>query len=433
MWKQRLAKFWWDFQFSFEPESIVKGCHPVSALTPAAVIVIFVMACAIFPDVNSTIHLSNFVLPIVLIFSGGVLSILSWRNGSKKIVGLAVLQLFENIMYTSTFMAMMVFCTAPASHAFAGLTVLIFLYYSFHFSFSILGTISLSVLPITLIVLGYVDTISAMILITGLVISTTSSQFTRNRRKGENKDARTEEVLSKFETLLNASTSQKNQVAHSHAMAMAHEIKNDLLPFYMNLEAAEEMTTIKDVHDIVSQARVDVQKMISSLETSLKNLKTSQHLDTFFPIDELIDELATKYPDNKLFLHEMPNVIIAGELDLAVLAIQNIIENAFEANASKVTISGISKDDEKSFEISIQDNGTGLPATVLDKMFKPFNTTGKPNGVGLGIYLSNQLIQSSGGSMRLSKTSNAGTTFKINLFCAPANGQRPIYRFGSVL
>ena len=67
-------------------------------------------------------------------------------------------------------------------------------------------------------------------------------------------------------------------------------------------------------------------------------------------------------------------------------------------------------------EISVKDNGNGIPQKVLDKIFQPFFTT-KPTGqgTGLGLSLSYDIVKAHGGEIRVNTKENEGTEFTIIL------------------
>ncbi|MVT07327.1 sensor histidine kinase [Chitinophaga tropicalis] len=64
--------------------------------------------------------------------------------------------------------------------------------------------------------------------------------------------------------------------------------------------------------------------------------------------------------------------------------------------------------------IEITDNGPGIESEAMDKIFIPFYTT-KKKGSGIGLSLSQQIIQSHGGQLKVSNTGDSGTTFLILL------------------
>jgi signal transduction histidine kinase len=104
----------------------------------------------------------------------------------------------------------------------------------------------------------------------------------------------------------------------------------------------------------------------------------------------------------------------------------NLINNAFYAVAkkSKEEIEGYTpnvqvatKKIDKAIEISLKDNGDGIPAKLLDKIFQPFFTT-KPTGegTGLGLSLSYDIItKGHGGKLNVNTEEGVGTEFIIVL------------------
>ena len=67
-------------------------------------------------------------------------------------------------------------------------------------------------------------------------------------------------------------------------------------------------------------------------------------------------------------------------------------------------------------EISISDNGPGIPDAIKDKIFQPFFTT-KPagQGTGLGLSLSYDIVKAHGGEIKVKSHVGEGTTFSIQL------------------
>ncbi|WP_373493451.1 sensor histidine kinase, partial [Aquiflexum sp.] len=112
----------------------------------------------------------------------------------------------------------------------------------------------------------------------------------------------------------------------------------------------------------------------------------------------------------------------------------NVINNAFQACTQKdlpgfenlagltpkVTVSTKNLGDK--IEISISDNGPGIPDSIKDKIFQPFFTT-KPTGkgTGLGLSLSYDIVKAHGGEIRVESEVGEGTTFTILLYTSTPN------------
>src|SRR5260370_25687160 len=67
--------------------------------------------------------------------------------------------------------------------------------------------------------------------------------------------------------------------------------------------------------------------------------------------------------------------------------------------------------------VVIEDTGPGIPHEIRDKVFEPFVTAGKENGLGLGLAFSRQAVLDHGGDMWIEPA--AGARFVIRL---PLNG-----------
>jgi len=105
--------------------------------------------------------------------------------------------------------------------------------------------------------------------------------------------------------------------------------------------------------------------------------------------------------------------------------ILNLINNAFYAvdekkkqnqNGYEPTVLVSTKKSNGKVEISVKDNGNGIPQKVLDKIFQPFFTT-KPTGqgTGLGLSLSYDIVKAHGGEIQVTTKENDGSDFRIFL------------------
>jgi signal transduction histidine kinase len=67
-------------------------------------------------------------------------------------------------------------------------------------------------------------------------------------------------------------------------------------------------------------------------------------------------------------------------------------------------------------QVSVRDNGPGIPAEILPKIFQPYFTTkGPKQGTGLGLNIVQRLIKEAKGALHLQTRLGEGTTFTIYL------------------
>jgi len=108
----------------------------------------------------------------------------------------------------------------------------------------------------------------------------------------------------------------------------------------------------------------------------------------------------------------------------------NLYNNAFYAVNEKKSliaagyepvVSVSTKKISNKVEISVKDDGTGIPQKVLDKIFQPFFTT-KPTGqgTGLGLSLSYDIIKAHGGEIKVTTKEGSGSEFIVNTRVEPS-------------
>jgi signal transduction histidine kinase len=100
----------------------------------------------------------------------------------------------------------------------------------------------------------------------------------------------------------------------------------------------------------------------------------------------------------------------------------NILLNALQAMPSGGTIEVRMHANGDCITTEIQDQGEGMPAAVKAQLFTPFFTT-KPKGVGLGLSISQRMIEGHRGAIRVTSQPGAGTTVRIEL---PLVGERAL-------
>jgi len=102
----------------------------------------------------------------------------------------------------------------------------------------------------------------------------------------------------------------------------------------------------------------------------------------------------------------------AGLLEQALL---NVVRNAMQATSGQgnVRVSFIYQKD-KYLLIEVRDEGPGIPADALPKVFEPFFST-KEKGTGLGLAITKQLIGQLEGTISINSTEGRGTTVSIRI------------------
>jgi len=77
----------------------------------------------------------------------------------------------------------------------------------------------------------------------------------------------------------------------------------------------------------------------------------------------------------------------------------NLITNAMEAIPSAGTICITASEADNRIQVIVEDTGPGIPAEIRCRLFEPFATAGKKDGLGLGLAFSRQAVRDHGGDL----------------------------------
>ncbi|MFI5195190.1 MAG: sensor histidine kinase, partial [Chitinophagales bacterium] len=95
----------------------------------------------------------------------------------------------------------------------------------------------------------------------------------------------------------------------------------------------------------------------------------------------------------------------------------NLLVNAIEAVKDKphprIQLSAFNVSNNK-INIKVADNGCGIPAALMDRIFIPFFSTRK-NGSGIGLSLSQQILMLHKGNIQVQSVENEGSVFTLHL------------------
>jgi signal transduction histidine kinase len=147
-----------------------------------------------------------------------------------------------------------------------------------------------------------------------------------------------------------------------------------------------------------------------------------------FSIAALIDEVATEMigarggTENGQFVCENQldgALMIEADRSQLFRVLSNLILNAVNAGASRVTITGAR--DGNTITMDVADDGPGIPAQIRERLFQPFSASGRAGGTGLGLAIARDLMRGHGGDIVLAATENTGAVFHLTL---PADRQR---------
>jgi two-component system, OmpR family, phosphate regulon sensor histidine kinase PhoR len=121
-----------------------------------------------------------------------------------------------------------------------------------------------------------------------------------------------------------------------------------------------------------------------------------------------------------IFSSSQPAIMInADPLSIEEVVI-NLTDNAIKySNKGQQVSVAITQPNDQLVNISIIDQGIGIPMSVLprlfDKFYRSHRSKRKVGGTGIGLYLSKQIVDAHGGRIEVSSTEGKGSNFTISL------------------
>jgi len=216
---------------------------------------------------------------------------------------------------------------------------------------------------------------------------------------------------------------EREQAWQEMARQVAHEIKNPLTPMRLTvqsfqktsaLESKEEKNKLNDFCDTLIE-QIDT---MSSVATSFSDFATlpKTQLEKYDIVDTTKKVVEIFEQNNINFKSSKESIIIKHDKEQWIRVMTNLIKNSIQAIPSDrdPNINIEISDSTNSIKIIVSDNGLGVLEENKEKIFEPKFTT-KTDGMGLGLGIVKNIINSHRGKISYKSKQKKGTKFIISL------------------
>lgn len=209
----------------------------------------------------------------------------------------------------------------------------------------------------------------------------------------------------------------------------SHELKTPTTSLKASLQLMDRM---KDKPDqkifahLVTQANRSVNKLAALIQDLLNSSRATEGQLKLNKTEFTIAEMLNNYC-NHVRVAGKYNLKLQGDEQLRIYAdeqqidqvVVNLVDNAVKyAPEGKEIILTVSKEEHMA-KISVKDTGPGIPAEKLPHLFNRYyqadHNGGQYSGLGLGLYISSEIIKKHGGKMGVESELGKGTTFWFTL------------------
>jgi PAS domain S-box-containing protein len=216
------------------------------------------------------------------------------------------------------------------------------------------------------------------------------------------------------------------------ARRLAHEIKNPLTPIQLSAERIRrrflDQMGVEDAQVLERATRTIVQQVeaMKEMVNAFSDYARAPDMEIVrFDLNHLVAEVVELYRAKEMQVAVelcLDPGVVAIEADVGRLRqiLHNLIRNALEAlearegGVLRITTRGTEEFELRAVFIMVEDNGPGIPADSVDRIFDPYVTT-KPKGTGLGLAIVKKLVEEHGGWVEASNRAEGGVRVTIAL------------------
>lgn len=206
------------------------------------------------------------------------------------------------------------------------------------------------------------------------------------------------------------------------AASVAHEVRNPLAAISGCAELLDTSEVNEEDQRLIKVIRSETARLADIVTELLDYTRERQLVRTRIDLAQALLELGDNFradPSNAEveIVVDVPKRVVSVELDVSQLTqvLWNLVRNGAQAMEGKGKLVLELRDHRRDrVEIDVRDEGVGIPAEDLERVFEPFFST-KSGGTGIGLALVHRIIDEHGGVIRVDSTPGEGTTFTVTL------------------
>ena len=226
-------------------------------------------------------------------------------------------------------------------------------------------------------------------------------------------------------------TQRVHEVRRDFVANISHELKTPIGALSLLSEAVLGAKNDPEAVERFASRMQTESKRLTDLVQEIINLSRLQDSDPLSVpselqvqdlINEAIDQSQVTADSRHIWVSNSDSVdgLILGDREQLIMAIQNLIENAinYSPEGTKVTVT--SKVEDGIVDISVTDQGIGIPDADLDRIFERFYRVDPARsrltgGTGLGLSIVKHVALKHGGEVKVWSSENVGSTFSLRL------------------
>lgn len=220
--------------------------------------------------------------------------------------------------------------------------------------------------------------------------------------------------------------SERESAWREMAKQVAHEIKNPLTPMKLSIQMLQRSMAdgAEDLDERVARTSKTLIEQIDTLSNIATEFSTFaqmpksvvEEMDLVDVLKNIADLHKNSEVKVSLELNGFESAKIQADKDQMLRVFTNLVKNGIQAidNPDNGSVKIDLTERNGLWEVSISDNGSGIAEDLRDKIFVP-NFTTKSSGMGLGLAMVKNIVETANGSIRFEPLPEGGTVFYVSL------------------
>jgi len=214
---------------------------------------------------------------------------------------------------------------------------------------------------------------------------------------------------------------------------LGHDLRNPLSAIDMSARVLRERAaSLNDeatarIADRMRSSTTRMSRMIAQILDLTRNrlgggleIKRA-HMTLCATITAIVDELRAAHPARRIDMHCPETAGGCWDADRLEQVFSNLVSNAIHYGDPERPVTIDVQEDGQAVIAGVHNYGAQIPEALRTELFNPFkrgksdSKTSETGGLGLGLYISRELVRAHGGDIDVQSTATGGTTFRVSL------------------
>lgn len=408
---------WKAYLDSSDPDAALSTSTPGQVAAVVAITFAAYFGCQYIPFLQAVTGMQRAWQAFGLVLLGAASTLVAYRHRCRGTIG-ALATVLDTTCYTSSIALAAMSMRGNAALAMAALYGVAQMYPAQVYPLTLVFASAMT-LPLAIMLAVFrPDLPIAFIVTVSTLVMFVSSSATAHRRTSAKREKELQAALSAADRVADESIQAALTTTLLTLGHFLHELRNYQTSISGNLEYIGVNANLTPASkEALAEARLAQKQEEELVRATIDDLRArSRPTHTQFSLQEALERAkAQAYGVTVNIEHSDFDLLILGNPEHLGVVLLNLIRNAEQAGATRVTVACKPEPSGHAAQVWINDNGEGIAREKRDHLFDSFALSTKPGGSGLGLYLVRRYVELLGGRIEAQPSPMGGAAFCIRV------------------